>query len=81
MITGEDIRRLEDEEKNQKTKLVVIDTMQFFEIEIAADVDAEAFVDSELCRQYCAQRILNQTIDLKIDRVGTEKDEDDNWKF
>lgn len=73
MITGDDIRRLEDEEKNQKSKIVVIETMQFFEIEIAADVDAEAFVNSELCRKECAERILNQTTDLKVERVLTEK--------
>lgn len=79
MITGDDIKRLEDEAKEVKSKLVVIDTMQFFEIEIAADLDAEEFINSELCRQECAERILNQTTDLKLDRVLKEKDEHGGW--
>lgn len=79
MITGDDIRRLEDEAKQVKSKLVVIDTMQFFEIEIAADVDVDEFLDSELCRRECAERILNETTDLKVDRVLKEKDEHGGW--
>lgn len=69
MITGEDIQRLEEEQNNQPKKLVVIDTMQFFEIEIPEDVDAEEFLNSDECRQECADRILNQTTDLKLDRI------------
>lgn len=79
MITGDDIRRLEEEAAAVKTQLVVIDTQQFFEIEIPADVDPETFLDSEECRQECAARILNQTTDLTIDRVITEKDDAGEW--
>lgn len=79
MITGDDIRRLEEEAAEVGTKLVVIDTQQFFEIEIPADVDPETFVNSEECRQECAARILNQTTDLTIDRVITEKDDGGAW--
>ncbi|UAT28856.1 hypothetical protein PP753_gp17 [Dinoroseobacter phage vB_DshP-R7L] len=71
MITGDDIRRLEEEEAKKKKKLVIIDTMQFFEIEIPEDVDADAFVNSDLCRQVCADKILGGTTDLSIDRVLT----------
>lgn len=69
MLTGEDIRRLEDEAAKVAKKLVVIDTMQFFEIEIPEDVDPETLLDSDECRQECADRILNQTTDLKLDRI------------
>ncbi|WHM52923.1 hypothetical protein [Sulfitobacter phage vB_SupP_AX] len=79
MITGDDIRRMEEEAAQQPTQLVVIDTMQFFEIEIPADVDAEDFVNSEECRKECAARILNQTTDLDIDRVLKEKDSNGEW--
>lgn len=80
MITGEDIERLEEEAAQVKTQLVVIDTQQFFEFEIPADMDPEEFVDSEYCRFESARRIINQTTDLTIDRVITEKDDDGEWK-
>lgn len=69
MITGEDIRRMEEEAENQPKKLLIIDTMQFFEIEIPADVDAEHFVNSDLCRQVCADKITSGMTDLKLERV------------
>jgi len=81
MITGDDIRRLEEEAAAVKTQLIVIDTGQFFEIEIPADMDPETFVDSEECREECAARILNQTTDLIIDRVIKEKDDAGEWIF
>lgn len=67
MITGEDIDRCIEEK--QGLKLVVIDTQQFFEFEIPADMDPEEFLDSDTCRMECAMRIMNQTTDLTIDRV------------
>ncbi|ANJ20670.1 hypothetical protein RDp07_gp10 [Roseobacter phage RD-1410Ws-07] len=79
MITGEDIERLEEEASQVKTQLVVIDTQQFFELEIPADMDPEEFINSEFCRFECAARIINQTTDLNIDRVITEKDDDGEW--
>lgn len=69
MLTGEDIQRLEDEANKQPKKLLIIDTQQFFEIEIPEDVDAEWFLNSDECRQKCADRILNQTTDLKLDQI------------
>jgi len=81
MITGDDIRRLEEEAAAVNTQLIVIDTGQFFEIEIPADMDPETFVDSEECREECAARILNQTTDLIIDRVIKEKDDAGEWIF
>lgn len=67
MITGEDIDRCIEEKQGKK--LVVIDTMQFFEFEIPADMDPEEFINSAECRAECAALILNQTTDLTIDRV------------
>jgi len=69
MITGEDIERFRQMEEDAPKKLLVIDTQQFFEIEIPADIDPEEFLDSDECRQICADRILDQTTDLNIDRV------------
>ncbi|CBW47005.1 hypothetical protein [Roseovarius sp. 217 phage 1] len=69
MITGDDIRRLEEEAANKPKKLLIIDTMQFFEIEIPEDVDPESFLDSDLCRQVCADKILSGMTDLEINRV------------
>ncbi|AWY09369.1 hypothetical protein vBRpoPV13_12 [Ruegeria phage vB_RpoP-V13] len=80
MITGEDIERCKEEAANAAgTKLMVIDTMQFFEIEIPADMDEDEFLNSDECRKECADRILNQTTDLQIDRVIDEKDENGEW--
>lgn len=72
MITGEEIQNCEDEK--QGVKLVVVDTMQFFEFEIPAGQDPDDFINSDECRQECAARILNQTTDLNVDRVYTEYD-------
>ncbi|ANJ20757.1 hypothetical protein HYO99_gp23 [Roseobacter phage RD-1410W1-01] len=80
MLTGEDIDRMREEAASQPTKLVVIDTQQFFEIEIPADVDPEFFVNSETCRKECAERILNQTTDLNVDRVLTTQKPDGSWE-
>lgn len=73
MITKEDIDRCKDEK--QGLKLVVVDTMQFFEFEIPERMDPEEFVDSAECRNKCAALILNQTTDLTIDRICTKYDE------
>ncbi len=78
MITGEDINRCKDEK--QGVKLVVVDTMQFFEFEIPEGMDPEEFVNSDKCRAECAALILNQTTDLTIDRVCTQYDEvNEQW--
>lgn len=74
MLTREEI-----EEWESKTKLLVVDTIQFFEIEIPADMDEKEYLNSEECRKQCADRILNQTTDLQIDRVIDEKDENGEW--
>jgi hypothetical protein len=63
-----------------KTKLLIIDTMQFFEIEVPADTDPETFINSEECRKECADRILNQTTDLCLDREPCiEQDSKGEW--
>lgn len=72
MITGEDIDRCIEEKQDKK--LVVVDTMQFFEFEIPADQDPEEFINSTECRAECAALILNQTTDLTLDRVYTKYD-------
>ena len=72
MITGEDIDRCIEEK--QGLKLVVVDTMQFFEFEIPEDQDPDDFINSAECRAECAARILNQTTDLTLDRVYNKFD-------
>lgn len=80
MLTGDDIRRLEEDHEKGQKQLVVIDTQQFFELEIPLDVDPEMFLNSDECRAECAARILNQTTDLNIDRVHTRWDpEKEEW--
>jgi len=74
MITGEDIERCEEEQDKVSKQLVVIDNMQFFELEIPADQDPYEFLNSQECREECAARILNHTTDLTIDRVYTRYD-------
>lgn len=67
MITQEDIEAFRETKKDKK--LVVVETMQFFEFEIPIDQDPEEFIDSDECRNECAARIINQTTDLSLDRV------------
>jgi len=69
MITGEDINRCYDEQEKVGKQLMVIDTMQYFEISIPKDIDPEEYLNSDECKQECAALILNQTTDLKIHRV------------
>ena len=61
-------------------KLIVIDTMQFFEIEVEDDVDPEDFVQSDACRAECADRIRNGTTDLDINQIAYTKDANDIWE-
>lgn len=75
MLTGDDIRRLEEEHNAVPQKLVVIETMQYFEIEIPADMDTDQFIASEDCRKQCADKILSQTTDLTLERVFTNYNE------
>ena len=80
MITGDDIRRLEEEQEKAAKQLVVIDTQQFFELEIPLDMDPEEFLNSDECREECAARIINQTTDLNIDRIYKKWDPDtEEW--
>ena len=79
MITAEDIERFRQMEEDSPKKLLVIDVMQFFEIEIPADINEADFIESEKCRKICADKILDQTIDLSIDRIATTKDKDGIW--
>lgn len=73
MITQEDIDRLEEEAAQVPKQLLIIDTMQFFEIEIPKDQDPEKFVDSDICRQICADKILGGMTDLKLERTEESK--------
>ena len=69
MITQEDIDRFEAMQEATPKQLLIIDTMQFFEIEIPADQDPENFIDSDICRQICADKILGGMTDLKLERT------------
>lgn len=75
MITGDDIQRLEEEAAATPTQLLIIDTMQFFEIEVPVDVDPEEFVASSECYQICAGKILSGTTDLKLERIEPCQDQ------
>ena len=80
MITGEDIRRLEEEAEKVDKKLLVIETQQYFEIEVPVDVDPTDYVNSEQCRKICAARILDQTTDLVLQEILTTYDpESEYW--
>lgn len=68
MITGDDIRRLREESQEEKRTLVV-DTLQFFEIEIPADKDPEEYVNSTECKLECAKQILDGDIELDLDHI------------
>lgn len=61
-------------------KLLVIDTMQYFEIEVEDHIDPEDYIYSDECRAICADRIRNQTTDLDINQVAFTKDADGHWE-
>ena len=74
MITQEDIDRLEEEAAQVPRQTIIIDTMQFFEIEIPADQDPQKFIDSDICRQICADKVLRGVTDLKLETVIKEEE-------
>ncbi len=69
MITQEDINRFEQMQEATPKKLVVIDTMQYFEIEIPTEIHSQEFVESKECRKICADKILSQMTDLNLHQV------------
>ena len=79
MITAEDIERFRQMEETTPKKLVVVETQQYFEIEIPADMDADEFVQSAECRTICAEKISSGLTDLMVDRVLTKQDVQGLW--
>lgn len=69
MLTGEDIDRLHEDHAKVGKKLMVIETMQFFEIEIPTDIDPEEYLITQECRDICADKIKSGITDLEIDRM------------
>ncbi len=69
MITGDDIRRLEEDAAKVGKKLIIIETQQFFEIEVPQDIDPEAFVNTDECKQDCADKILSGLTDLTVEDI------------
>ena len=69
VITVEDMDRFKEMQDETPKQLVVIDTIQFFEIEIPADMNPNEFVDTDECRKLCADKILSQTTDLRFENV------------
>lgn len=61
-------------------KLLVIDTMQFFEFEVEDHIDSQEFLTSDECRNECAERILNCTTDLTLKQIATTKDANGIWE-
>lgn len=57
-----------------KKKLIVIETAQFFEIEVPADTDEKVYVESDECRNICADKIACGMTDLTVERVLTRYD-------
>lgn len=50
-------------------KTLVIETLQFFEIDVPDDTDAESYLDTLECREICADKILSGVTELKLERV------------
>lgn len=74
MLTREEI-----EEWNGKTKLIVVDTMQFFEIEVPVDTDEEEYLQSQDCKDQCAELIRTGMTELNLERVLENKDASGYW--
>ena len=75
MITGDDIRCLEEEAAKVGKKLLVIETQQFFEIEVPADMNTHEYVKTDECKKICADKIISGMTDLYVKRVYTEYNE------
>jgi len=58
--------------ETKPTKVLIIDTLQFFEIEVPISVDPDLYIHSKECRKICAEAILSQTADLIIERIEGE---------
>ena len=58
--------------KSKQTKVLVIDTLEFFEIEVPIRVNPNSYLHSEECRKICAEAILSQTANLVIERIEGE---------
>jgi len=69
VITGDDIQRLEDDAAKVGKKLLIIETQQFFEIEVPQDINTEAFVLTNECKQECANKILSGLTDLTVEDI------------
>ena len=63
------MRRLEDEAAKVGKKLLVIETQQFFEIEVPMDTDPEEYLLTDECKQACADKIISGTTDLTIEDI------------
>ena len=57
-------------------KIMVIDILNHFKIEIPADVDAHQYLRSEECRKVCADKIMSGEIKLAMERVRDTNHED-----
>ena len=75
MITGDDIRRLEEEATRVSKKLLIIETQQFFEIEVPTNINPHKYVETDECKKICADKILSGITDLYVERVYTEYNE------
>lgn len=52
-----------------KTKRLIIDTAQFFEIEIPEHIDPDWYINTQECRDECADRIKSGFTDLNLERI------------
>lgn len=75
MLTGEDIQRLEEEADKVGKKLLVVETQQFFEIEVPADMNTHEYVETDECKKICADKIMSGMTDLCVERVYTKYNE------
>ena len=58
--------------EDKQTKVLVIDTFGFFEIEIPVEIDVNWYIRSEECRKICAEAILSHVNSLTLERVKGE---------
>lgn len=79
MITGDDIRRLEEDAAKVGKKLIVIETQQFFEIEVPMDIDAEEFLLTDECKRQCADKILSGLTDLNVEDILYWDQTNEEW--
>ena len=69
MLTKDLFPREKKETVAKTTKMLIINTVQYFEIEVPIDADPYDYIDTEECRKICANSLLSQRTSLMLERV------------